>query len=134
MSCVVSVLEPGTKIPMHVGYYKGIMRYMVAVEVPRDRDGVWLNVNGTRYHWTEGEDVLWDDTYPHAVYNITAERRVVLYMDVVRQVGLPQWAGVLNRAVFRAIQWSGVVAREVAKTETPIHAMRSASERNTQTL
>jgi len=52
------------KIPMHVGYYKGLLRYMVGITVPDDRDGVWLTVNGATRHWAEGFDFLWDDTYP----------------------------------------------------------------------
>jgi hypothetical protein len=119
VSCVISVLDPGVKIPMHVGYYKGVLRYMLAVEVPTQRDAVWLNVNGTRYHWDQGAGVLWDDTYPHAVYNTTAQRRVVLYMDVARTAGLPSWASALNRAVLWLIHASGIAAREVRKTETP---------------
>jgi aspartyl/asparaginyl beta-hydroxylase (cupin superfamily) len=68
-SCVVSVLEPGIHIPIHVGYYKGIMRYMIPTHIPKDKDNVFLCVNGIKYSWTEGEGVLWDDTFSHKVYN-----------------------------------------------------------------
>ena len=68
-TCAVSVLQDGVHIPIHVGYYKGIMRYMIPIVVPKDRENVFLCVNELKYCWTEGVGVLWDDTYPHKVYN-----------------------------------------------------------------
>ena len=68
-TCAISVLQDGVHIPIHVGYYKGIMRYMIPVVVPKDRENVFLCVNEIKYCWTEGVGVLWDDTYPHKVYN-----------------------------------------------------------------
>ena len=73
-SCAVSVLQDGVHIPIHVGYYKGIMRYMIPVVVPKDRENVFLCVNELKYCWTEGVGVLWDDTYPHKVYNYKSLR------------------------------------------------------------
>ena len=68
-TCAISVLQDGVHIPIHVGYYKGIMRYMIPVVVPKDRENVFLCVNELKYCWMEGVGVLWDDTYPHKVYN-----------------------------------------------------------------
>lgn len=45
-SCVISVLEPHTTIPIHIGYSKCVMRYMIAISVPRDRDRCFLWLNG----------------------------------------------------------------------------------------
>ncbi len=53
-TCAVSVLQDGVHIPIHVGYYKGIMRYMIPIVVPKDRENVFLCVNELKYCWTEG--------------------------------------------------------------------------------
>jgi aspartyl/asparaginyl beta-hydroxylase (cupin superfamily) len=49
-SCVISVLEPGIRIPIHVGYYKGVMRYMLPTHVPKDKENVFLCANGIKYN------------------------------------------------------------------------------------
>jgi hypothetical protein len=113
-SCVVSVLEPGIHIPIHVGYYKGIMRYMIATHVPTDRNNVFLCVNGIKYHWKEGRGVLWDDTFPHKVYNNSDEPRVVIYMDVIRPI---QYGSLLNEWFIRKAIHSSIVQEEIKRTE-----------------
>jgi len=117
-TCVVSVLQDGVHIPIHVGYYKGIMRYMIPVVVPKDRENVFLCVNELKYCWTEGVGVLWDDTYPHKVYNNTDEIRVVIYMDVVRPLS---WGlNALNRFILLLACNSKIVKDEIKKTEIQV--------------
>jgi beta-hydroxylase len=120
VSCVLSVLDPGVKIPMHVGYYKGLMRYMLPITVPKDRDNIWLNVNGLKYTWTEGDGILWDDTYPHAVYNRTNEKRIVLYMDVLRETNMPYYAKLVNKFTVRILKAAKLAETEIAKTEVVV--------------
>ena len=117
-SCSISVLQEGVHIPIHVGYYKGIMRYMIPIIVPKDRENVFLCVNELKYSWTEGVGVLWDDTYPHKVYNYTDEIRVVIYMDVVRP--LPRILNVMNRFILRLASNSKIVKDEIKKTEIQV--------------
>ena len=117
-TCVVSVLQDGVHIPIHVGYYKGIMRYMIPVVVPKDRENVFLCVNELKYCWTEGVGVLWDDTYPHKVYNNTDEIRVVIYMDVVRPL---RWGlNTLNLFIIWLACNSKIVKDEIKKTEIQV--------------
>lgn len=117
-TCAISVLQDGVHIPIHVGYYKGIMRYMIPVVVPKDRENVFLCVNELKYCWTEGVGVLWDDTYPHKVYNNTDEIRVVIYMDVVRPLS---WGlNALNRFILRLACNSKIVKDEIKRTEIQI--------------
>lgn len=116
VSCAISKLEPGVKIPMHVGYYKGVLRYMVGISIPQKRDHVWLNVNGIVKHWSEGEGFIWDDTYPHAVYNNTSETRIVLYMDIARTHMHPLLMR-LNSAMLCITKLSGIADAEIRKTE-----------------
>lgn len=117
-NCVISVLEPGITIPIHVGYYKGFMRYMIPTHVPKNRKQIYLCVNSKKYHWKEGRGVLWDDNYPHKVYNHTDETRVVIYMDVERK--LPGFFSDINRfLIYKALE-SNAVKEEIKSTETQI--------------
>jgi hypothetical protein len=76
-TCVVSVLQDGVHIPIHVGYYKGIMRYMIPVVVPKDRENVFLCVNELKYCWTEGVGVLWDDTLNRFILMLACNSKIV---------------------------------------------------------
>ena len=41
-------------------------------------------INNKKYTWSEGKDILFDDTYIHHVENNTNEIRVVLFLDICR--------------------------------------------------
>lgn len=119
-SCNISILDGHTYIPLHCGYFKGALRYMLACRTPAASEACALLVNGKVYHWAEGKSVLWDDTYPHLVRNDADEMRVVLYMDILR----PLPAGVLY-APLRGMQnlggyllaTSGIAKDELQRTE-----------------
>lgn len=118
VSCVLSILEPGIMIPIHVGYYKGILRYMLPLSVPDDRENCFLWVNGLKYSWMNGKSVLWDDTYPHKVYNNTNQTRVLLYMDIIRPMN--GFLKNMNMFVLNLMQNSQVVKDEIKRTEQKI--------------
>ena len=117
-SCAISILQEGVHIPIHVGYYKGIMRYMMPLIVPKDRKNVFLVVNEKKYNWTEGVGVLWDDNFPHKVYNNTKEIRVVIYMDIIRP--LPGLLNNFNKYILKLTCDSKIVKDEIKKTEIQI--------------
>jgi len=89
MKCVkgvcFSVLAPGKHIPAHKGPYKGIIRYQLALKVPKNGE-CKIFVDDVPYFWTEGKSVLFDDTYTHEVVNNTTEYRVALLLDIKREV------------------------------------------------
>ena len=117
INVTVSILDGKTKIPMHVGYYKGIMRYMLPLKIPKNKDDCFLCVNGDKYVWEEGKSLLWDDNFPHKVYNHTEETRVVIYMDIERP--LLDWKRKkLNKIVNSIFSNSSIIKNEVKKTET----------------
>lgn len=107
-----SVLEPGQHIKAHWGYWKGFVRYHLGVLIPgNNRDGkCWIRINpeaqsrsgeceaiaqGEKYHWRDGEAVLFDDTFLHDAANETDSVRVVLFLDVARKMPWP--LALLNR-------------------------------------
>jgi aspartyl/asparaginyl beta-hydroxylase (cupin superfamily) len=119
VSCAVSILPAKKAIPIHIGYSKGVIRYQLAMKVPKDRENVFICVNGEKYNWTEGEGVLFDDTYPHKVFNNTDEDRVVLYIDIVRPFLNPA-LDLINRLSIKLITNSSITKDEIAKTEKQI--------------
>jgi aspartyl/asparaginyl beta-hydroxylase (cupin superfamily) len=97
-----SVLEPGKSIPLHEGPYLGYLRYHLGMQVPK-QDPPRLYVNSQEYIWKEGEGVLFDDSWPHAVVNNSQEMRVVLIVDVLRP--MPKIPTLINKIM------TGLLAR-----------------------
>lgn len=101
---MVSILEPGAIIKPHCGPWAGSIRVHVTLEAPSVPE-CSINVDGTRYHWVTGDIVAFNDTLPHCAENLTDQRRVILFLDVERQMKTPVWTFVvwfLNRTVARA--------------------------------
>ena len=107
-----SVLEPHQHIKAHWGYWKGFVRYHLGVLIPgNNRDNnCWIRINpdaqsrtgdraaiaqGEKYHWHDGEAVLFDDTFLHEAANESDQVRVVLFLDVARK--MPWRLALLNR-------------------------------------
>lgn len=78
-----SILAPGKHIPPHRGPYRGIIRYQLALKVPKNGKCL-LFVDHKPYCWEEGKSVLFDDTYVHEVKNETSETRIALLLDIKR--------------------------------------------------
>ena len=84
-SAYFSVLSPGKHIPPHKGPYKGIIRYQLAISVPKKGE-CKIIVDDKDCFWEEGKSVLFDDTYTHEVVNNTDEFRIALLLDVKRKI------------------------------------------------
>jgi beta-hydroxylase len=81
-----SVLHSGKVLPEHYGPYKGILRYHLGLITPKDGTHCLLTVNGINYRWKEGEDIIFDDTFIHSVINGSNESRVVLLLDIQKEL------------------------------------------------
>jgi ornithine lipid ester-linked acyl 2-hydroxylase len=97
-TAMFSIIGPKKHIPPHNGFYKGVWRYHLGLIIPKEGECYIVN-GGERYDWKEGEDVLFDDTFKHAVWNRTNETRVVLFCDVFR-TDLPKVFQPINRWVY----------------------------------
>lgn len=91
-----SILAPRKHIPEHTGPYTGVLRYHLGLIVPRQKESCRIRVGSEVAHWEEGRSVVFDDTYPHEVWNDTDEGRVVLFVDFARP--LPFLVSALNEA------------------------------------
>jgi aspartate beta-hydroxylase len=104
VSCVLSFLAPGKHIPQHRGPFRGILRYHLMLSMPYDAQGVpacELNIDGVPYRLNEGDCLLWDDTYPHEVWNRSEQVRIALLLDVWRR-DMPRDVAFLSHALMAA--------------------------------
>jgi aspartate beta-hydroxylase len=91
LSASISFLAPGKHIPVHLGPFRGVLRFYLVLRMPLAADGrpaAVLRIAGTEYRLADGEYLLWDDTFPHEVTNDSDEVRTVLLLDVCRR-GMP---------------------------------------------
>jgi aspartate beta-hydroxylase len=110
LSASLSFLAPRKHIPRHRGPFRGILRYQLGLSVPTDAEGrpaAVLALNDQEHRIGDGQQLLWDDTYPHEVWNHSDEMRAVLLLDVRRR-HMPIDMRVLSRALIASV---GMVAR-----------------------
>ena len=82
--------------------------------MPRLPDGdvaAMLEIDGKPYRLADGDCLLWDDTFPHEVWNHSDEVRIALLLDVWRRE-MPYDMELLSRLVVSAVRvgmkWTGV--------------------------
>lgn len=83
---MLSVIEKGTYIKPHCGYFKSILRVHLTIYTEKEDTCMerYIDVGGERYSWKEGELVAFDDSYLHSVVNNVEGKRIVLFLDVDR--------------------------------------------------
>jgi aspartate beta-hydroxylase len=127
VSASLSFLSPRKHIPRHRGPFRGIFRFYMGLSVPTDDSGgpgTVLQIDGVDYRLSDGEALLWDDTYPHEVWNHANAVRVALLLDV-RRADLPPDLNLLSRSIIAAVGcW--LRARGVGGSDVP---MRVGNER-----
>jgi beta-hydroxylase len=94
-------LPPGAKLNRHRDPYAGSLRYHLGLATPND-DRCFIEVDGQRYSWRDGQGVLFDETYIHWAYNGTESDRIILFCDVERPLRFG-WMGAINRWLGRTM-------------------------------
>ena len=84
-----SILSPRKHIPAHRGAYNGILRFHLGLLVPEPREQCRIRIGNEFRHWTEGKNLIFDDTFNHEVWNDTDGYRVVLFVDFARPLKFP---------------------------------------------
>ncbi len=106
-----SILAPGKHIPLHRGKHKGIIRYHLGLKVPQPKENCRIQVADQVAYWEEGKSLIFDDTFPHQVWNDTNDYRVVLFLDIERPLRFPlSW---INSTINTLVGLSPIV--QVAK-------------------
>jgi len=105
MPCVKAAmfaeLPPGGKLNIHRDPFAGSLRYHLGLATPNS-DACFIEVDGQRYSWRDGQSVIFDETYLHWARNDTDSDRVILFCDIERPMRY-RWAQVLNRWLGRTL-------------------------------
>jgi len=115
LSASISFMAPQKHIPRHRGPFRGVLRYYLGLSMPKPvagRRGAVLTIADAEYRIADGEALLWDDTYPHEVWNDSDEVRTVLLLDVWRR-GMPIDMEVFSRMLISMVK-IGMRVRGVA--------------------
>lgn len=115
-TAMISILPPNKKIPIHCGPYKGVLRYHLGLIVPNQYWNCSLYVNKHVYHWQEGQDLIFDDTFPHLVHNNTDQYRVILFLDIQRRFDNPI-INIINRCFLYYTQFNSTVKSIVRRVD-----------------
>jgi beta-hydroxylase len=100
-------LPDGGKLNPHRDPFSGSLRYHLGLATPND-DRCYIDVDGERYSWRDGEGVVFDETYIHEAHNQSGRNRIILFCDVERPLRW-RWAEAFNR-------WFGRVVMSAASS------------------
>ena len=84
-SAYFSLLRPGTRLGAHCGPTNGRLRAHLGLVVPDDEPPngeLRIICGGEERRWAEGEVLIFDDSFEHAVWNDTSKPRLVLIVDL----------------------------------------------------
>ncbi len=82
-SAMFALLPPGGKLNPHRDPFAGSLRYHLGLVTPNSPD-CNIHVDGEKYFWRDGEDVMFDETYVHWAENKTDVTRIILFADIER--------------------------------------------------
>lgn len=100
-AALFAVLPPGAKLNPHRDPYAGSLRYHLGLDTP-NHDGCFIEVDGERYSWRDGQSVVFDETYIHWAENTTDQPRTILFCDLERPLKYT-WATRFNRWFSRVV-------------------------------
>lgn len=100
-SAMFALLPPGGKLNPHRDPFAGSLRYHLGLVTPNSPD-CNIHVDGEKYYWRDGEDIMFDETYVHWAENKTDVTRIILFCDIERPLKTGLMRG-LNRFIARQL-------------------------------
>ena len=96
-----ALLPPGGVLGRHRDPWGGSLRYHLGLRTSND-ERCWIEVDGIRRSWYDGEVMMFDETYVHEARNDSDVNRLILFCDVERPLHgtIATW---LNRFVIHHI-------------------------------
>ncbi len=88
-----SLLPAGASLSMHADPMGCCLRYHLGLATPNS-PSCQITVDGQSCSWRDGEDFVFDETYPHQAHNGTDQPRLILMCDVDRP--LAPWGRLLR--------------------------------------
>ena len=89
LTAFYSVMLAGAHVPRHTGPTKAILTAHLGLIIPLKRDRCHMEVGEHDVIWEQGKVVVFDDMYPHEVWNDTEEDRIILLMHLKRPLRFP---------------------------------------------
>jgi len=86
ISAGFSIMKPGTIIYPHTGYTNEVLRCHLGIKIPIGDCA--LKVGQTTRLWEEGKAFVFDDTILHEAWNKTSETRIIMLLDIDKQMFL----------------------------------------------
>lgn len=96
-----ALLPPGGVLGRHRDPWAGSLRYHLGLRTSND-DTCWIEVDGNRKGWRDGEVMMFDETYVHEARNDSNVNRLILFCDVERPLH-GRLSTALNRFVIHHI-------------------------------
>lgn len=106
-SALFSIHAPGLHIPRHKGVTKSMLTCHLGLRVPSKRENCRMQVADETLLWQEGRTLVFDDVYPHEVWNDTDEDRIILLVQFNRPVRL--LGKLVGDTFLRMVRWSPFV-------------------------
>jgi len=103
-------LPPGGKLNPHRDPFAGSMRYHLGLATPND-DRCFIEVDGERHSWRDGQGVIFDETFIHWAINGSDSDRVILFCDVERPLRFG-WMQSINRWLGRTMMTAAASPNE----------------------
>jgi beta-hydroxylase len=102
-------LPHGARLNPHRDPFAGSMRYHLGLATPND-DRCFIEVDGQRYSWRDGQGVVFDETFIHWAENTSGQDRVILFCDVERPLRFGM--GAVNRWLGRTMMTAAASPNE----------------------
>ena len=104
-------LPDGAKLGRHRDPYAGSLRFHLGLATPND-DRCFIEVDGQRYSWRDGQGIVFDETFIHYAENRSGENRLILFCDIERPMKT-RWAQWLNHWLGRHVVAAGASPNDV---------------------
>jgi beta-hydroxylase len=82
-AAMFTLLAPKSKLPEHRDPFAGALRYHLGLVTPNS-ERCRIVIDGEPRSWTDGGELLFDETYLHRAQNDTDAARIILFCDVAR--------------------------------------------------
>jgi beta-hydroxylase len=78
-----ALLPPGGRLVRHRDPFGGSLRYHLGLATP-NADTCYIEVDGERRSWRDGQALIFDETYIHHAENQADTTRLILFCDIER--------------------------------------------------
>jgi len=87
-AAMFALLPPGSHLVRHRDPYAGSLRYHLGLAT-LNSDDCYIEVDGEKKSWRDGEAIMFDETFIHTAHNNTDKHRLILFCDVRRPLNNP---------------------------------------------